>query len=60
LDLPTFFGEMQNGSGTDVSDGGDPDDSIGILGGGSGDDSFGPFQDSDDDDDDDDDDLKIL
>jgi hypothetical protein len=57
LDLPTFFGEMQGGSGTDVSDGGDPDDSIGILGPGSTSDSFGPF---DSDEDDDDDDLKIL
>jgi hypothetical protein len=57
LDLPTFFGPMKDGSGTDVSDGGDPDDSVGILGSSSNDDSFGPF---DSDEDDDEDDLKIL
>jgi hypothetical protein len=62
LDLPTFFsGPMQDGSTTDVSDGGDPEDTDDLLELEESSPGMGVFDlDDSEDDDDDMDDINIL
>jgi hypothetical protein len=60
LDLPTFFGGMKDGSMTDVSDGGDPEDTTDLLDLDESSPGTGVFDLDGGSGDDDDDDLKIL